>query len=389
MTHKTKITLLALLIFGAINIQSAEQDLDRAFNKFTMDEGSPTQQLYRAIDGLNVETVQQILGAYPQEANKIIPHQDHDSFEHVQRLQTFPLLYICSLYRSDRSAEEIAKLNQITKALLAAEANPNQFVEYTPEEQAQHRTKRRAAESPLTRAASLVGYEHYKAGEFLQVLIDYISQNGCTIDLNAVDGEGKTALFKAVQGIFPRCIFIGDNILREQNQALKAIKRLLIAGANPQLENRIETNRGEIKHKTALELITPKGKNNKSRPTEGQRVLDKLTPNIFKLSSLRQIEEYNSNVREAYEMISQVATCEVAGERLKLLKDIETDFALENHLAYKEDFEAALIADGIKVVSFVGFVTAAHKIASKYGVYTRIATAVKTLAGRVAVAATT
>lgn len=75
MNKTIKLTLLALVIFGAANIQSAERDLGRAFNKFLIEEGSPTQQLYRAIDGLNVEVVEEILGEYPQEANKIIPQR--------------------------------------------------------------------------------------------------------------------------------------------------------------------------------------------------------------------------------------------------------------------------------------------------------------------------
>jgi hypothetical protein len=385
-------------MFAATNIQSAE----------SQEETVLTKLLYAQIDGLNLAIKKLNL----ELVKKILANPAFNLETAERRLKehpkagnpTTPLLYICDLYTEYSTPEKIKTLNQITRELLKAGANPNLFIPYTPEERAKNfSTRTRAAHSPLTLAASRIGYSQYKSLKFLEVLISHDPTDvrswpntNSWPDINALDGDGKTALYCATEAFLqPSNKIFGPHTLSKQEQTLPAIEKLLVAGANPNQQNHIETNRGLIET-TALELISSRVGIDESPLTLGQRVWHKLTPNIFQFSSQREIEQYNSNIRQANAMLSQVATGGPEGalvirveERIPLLLKIMVDFMLKNQLADKEDSEATLIARGVRVASIVSLVTAAHKIASKYGVYTRIANATKALAGRVAVAATT
>ena len=384
MTKTIQLTLLALVIFGAANIQSAE----------SQEEASPTQQLYAAIDELNVKAVQEILRAHPEEADKIsctneikFPIKHNFKFP-FRGKYTSPLFFVLSFYTTERYFfdQEMHKLNQITTALLNAEANPNLFAPFTDEELRQHLSIRRAAKSPLTKAVHLLDSEQYNSIEFLKTILAH-SATCPSSRINQPDGEGKSALSRAAELVAEYAPYeTPQETAFKQFRGLKAIRLLLSAGAGDQdALNFLNTK--NINASVNTNLIWEKLFFIQSLPFIG------APPYHFSNSHQAAKKQGITAAQEMLQAANDIRLNTKTSDKQKqaalktALKKINNKLVQETDLADKKDSTASMIATGIKFAGIVGLLTTAHKIASKYGVYTRIATTAKALAQRFAVAA--
>jgi hypothetical protein len=231
-------------MFAATNIQSAEVSTAAQATP----EATPTQQLYAAIDALNLEAVQEILTAHPEEANK--------TSETKRGNNTSPLLFILKKYqqleqkkyrsRQDfdhanqscnfeaQLATNTETLNQITTALLNAGANPSKVVKYSTDEEDQNWSTRRELRSPLTSACA------YQTKDFLKAILSHQYPEGHPFMINQIDGERQTALYLFTMKtcfISPMSDKVPANFM---DNGLEIIKLFLLAGAKIHAENQNE-----------------------------------------------------------------------------------------------------------------------------------------------------
>ena len=217
-----KLTLIALAIFGAANLQSAEANSD--FDTQTAQVDSHTERLHAAIDDLNVEAVQEILRAHPEEANK-------------SSQKSSPLLHICYKFSTSTSQSDIESLNQITIELLRAGADPTkkavpvsmiQLIEFI-----QNLKPEIVDRSPLTDTSTpLHEAIQIDCFDFLQTVLSY--QYSTPLNLKQFDNTEDSLLYAAIsKATLSKKELLDSSITTNFiTRRLETIKLLLLAGAD-------------------------------------------------------------------------------------------------------------------------------------------------------------